>query len=69
MRIASNILCRRPILHLRRFNKWISSGFYKKNMPKRFGYRMRLSPERVKQMVDEVKKEHDSATYGGNKNE
>ncbi len=52
------------------FNKWVCprSGFYKKNMPERFGRRMRLSPERVQQMVDEIKKEHNSPAQGSNKN-
>ena len=49
------------------FDKWVRSGFYRKNMPKRFGRRMRLSPERVQQMVDEVTNEHNSITREDNK--
>ena len=46
---------------------WRSTGFYKKDMPKKFGHLMRLSPERVEEMIDEVKKEHNSTTREDNK--
>lgn len=49
-------------------DRWACSGFYKKDMPKKFGHLMRLPPERVKQMVDEVKQEH-STTHEDNKDE
>ena len=43
-----------------KLDKWGRSGFYEKNMPKKFGHLMRLSPKSAEQMVDEVRKEHNS---------
>ena len=49
-------------------DKWRCLGFYKKNMPKKFGHLMRLSPERAQQMIDEVREEHNSTAQGSNMN-
>ena len=48
-------------------DKWARSGFYKKNMPKKFGHLMRLSPKSAEQMVAEVRVEHNSTSTEGNK--
>ena len=48
------------------FHNWVRS--YRNNMPKKFGNIMGLSSEQVEQMVDEVKKEHNSTTHKDNKN-
>lgn len=50
-----------------KLDKWVRTGFYKKDMPKKFGHLMRLSPERVQQIIDEVRKAHNSATREENK--
>ena len=49
-------------------DKWIRTGLYKKDMPKKFGRLMRLSPEKAQQIIDKVKKEHNSTTREDNKN-
>ena len=46
------------------FHNWVRNY---PHMPKKFGNIMGLSPEQVEQMVDEVTKEHNSTTHGGNK--
>lgn len=48
-------------------DKWVRTGLYKKDMPKKFGHLMRLSPERAQRIIDEVKKAHNSATSEDNK--
>lgn len=49
-------------------DKWRCLGFYKKNMPKKFGHLMRLSPKRAQRMIDEVREELNSTAQGSNKN-
>ena len=46
---------------------WCRTGFYKKGMPKKFGHLVRLPPERVQQIIDEVREEHNSTTREDNK--
>ena len=50
-------------------DKWARPryGFYEKDMPKKFGHLMRLSPERAQEMIDAVRKEHNSTTHEDNK--
>ena len=48
-----------------KLDKWVRTGFYEKDMPKKFGHLMRLSPERAQKIIDEVRKEHNSTTHGG----
>lgn len=48
------------------FHNWVRR-YGKKNMPKKFGNIMGLTPERVKQMVDAVEKAHNSTTREDNK--
>lgn len=43
------------------FHKWVRD-YPRKRMPKTFGNIMGLSPERVKQMVDEITNKHNSTT-------
>lgn len=52
-----------------KLDKWRCTGFYKKDMPKKFGQLMRLSPERAQQIIDEVRKEHNSANCEGHSDE
>lgn len=49
-------------------DKWTRTGLYKKDMPKKFSRLMRLSPKRAQQIIDEVKKAHNSTTQRRNKN-
>ncbi len=49
-----------------KFHKWVDS--FKRNMSKTFGRRIGLSPERAQQIIDEVKKAHNSTTQRRNKN-
>ncbi len=46
---------------------WCRTGFYEKDMPKKFGHLVRLSPERAQQIIDEVREEYNSTTHEDNK--
>ena len=48
---------------------WCRTGFYKKDVPKKFGHLVRLSPKRAQEIIDEVRKEHNSTTHEDNKDE
>ena len=53
----------------KKFHGWVRSYRNMPNMSKKLGNIMELSPETVLQMVNEVKKEHNSATREDNKDE
>ena len=52
---------------LKELDRWCRLGFYKEDMPKKFGHLVRLSPERAQQIIDEVREEYNSTTHEDNK--
>ena len=51
----------------KKFHEWVDS--FKRDMSKTFGRRIGLSSERAQQIIDEVRKEHNSTAQRSNKNE